>query len=95
MRCLGGKGCVLVARSLNYRNRHHSGDLTPTFPAMKLREIVRAHQPNEADGAMFREEAGERVERITSPVGDFGRAHIDKRRCCNFARFGNPLLNWR
>ena len=42
------EGSAIIARTRDNRNRHGAGDAAPVTPAMELREIIAAHQPDEA-----------------------------------------------
>lgn len=88
-------GAPIIARTRDNRNRNLTGDVPPPFPAMELRQIVRAHQPDEA---MIRVEPGQLGERIGSvarlhPLLDRGDA--DRRVPGDGARGGHPCLERR
>lgn len=61
-------GAPVIPRTRDNRNRNLTGDVPPPLPAMELREIVRAHQPDEA---VIRIEPGQFGER----VGGVARLH--------------------
>ena len=62
-------GMRIIARTGDNRNRHHPGNGTPVAPAMKLRQIVRAHQPDKAKSRIAAPQLRQRVDRKS-------RAHI-------------------
>lgn len=93
--CRTCMGTAIIARTRDNRNRNLTGDVSPPFPAMELRQIVRPHQPDEA---VIRIEPGQPGERIGGIAGlqfllDGGRP--DRRMPRHRPRGGEPGLEWR
>jgi len=60
-----GRACcdpIARARQYNHRNPHH--DLLPVFPVVKLRQIIRAHQPDKPRLRAFVLQHGKRLRRV-------------------------------
>jgi len=82
-------GSSIIARTRDYRNRHQSRDPAPVAPTVKLRQIIRAHQP---DKPYFREPAlqpGERVDGIARAHFGLDRADPNRRAARNAAGSGH------
>lgn len=59
--CRTCMGAPIIARTGDDRNRNLTGDVAPPFPAMELRQIVGAHQPDEAVIGVQPGQLGERI----------------------------------
>ena len=71
-RCL--EGC---AGAIHNDDGHQLGDLAPTLPAVKLQEIIRAHDPDEAHAPTAAFEIAQAIERVACPDGAFETGDSD------------------
>jgi len=77
-------GRCIIARTRQNRNRHHPRDLAPVAPAMKLRQIVGPHQPDEAKLRVSPLQLRQRIDGKSR--AHFGLDRADANRCA--ARHG-------
>ncbi|PAV66666.1 hypothetical protein WR25_13309 [Diploscapter pachys] len=73
------EGLVVIPRTRDHRNRHRAGDLAPPAPAMKLRQIVRPHQPDELPPGVTPLQLAQRVERVARIEPRLDIARPDRR----------------
>src|SRR6476646_7685898 len=52
-------GVEAGAEPIDHRDRHRGGDAAPSLPAMEAAQIVRAHDPDEADARTVAAQIGE------------------------------------
>ena len=69
----------IITRTGNNRNRHESGYAAPVPPPVKLRQIVGAHQPDEARLGIARLQLAQRVGSVARPQLAFDRSDPDRR----------------
>lgn len=77
--CRTCMGAPVIPRTRDNRNRNLTGDVPPPFPAMELRQIVRAHQPDEAVIRIEPRQLGERVGGIAGLHPLLDRGGTDRR----------------
>lgn len=69
----------IITRTRDNRNRNLPGDMPPPFPAMELREIVGAHQPDEAMLGIQARQFGERIGGVAGLEPLLDRGDPDRR----------------
>ena len=80
--CLGrgrGQRAKTLRRTVDDRDWNFGGDAPPVLPAMELREIVSAHDPDQAQAGSAAAQICNRVERIAGSDDSFETTDIDAR----------------
>lgn len=70
---------AVIARTRDNRNRNLSRNIAPPRPAIKLRQIVGAHQPDEAMFGVKPPQSGQRIGSVARLQPQLDRAGADRR----------------
>ena len=74
-----GQGAKALRRAVDHCHRHLGGDPPPVFPAMKLRKIVSAHDPDQTHAGNAAAELDDRIDGVAGPDDSFETADVDPR----------------
>jgi len=65
--------------AVDHGDRHIGGDAAPIFPAVELREIVSAHDPDKVHAGNAAAQMDDRIDSVAGPNDSFETADIDAR----------------
>src|SRR5665213_4345581 len=74
-----GQRAEALRRTVDNRDRHLGGDAPPVLPAMELREIVGAHDPDQAQAGGAAAQISNRVECVSDANDSFETTDVDAR----------------
>lgn len=77
--CRTGNSTRIITRTRHNRNRHRTRDLAPAAPVMKLRQIVRAHDPRETFCGPTATNMRQSINRVARAKLALDRGHADRR----------------
>ena len=83
-------GPAIISGPGDDRNRHRPGDFPPPFPFVKISQIVRAHEPDEAGARVAPAEGGQGVDGETRAGPRLEIADPDRRAAGHRPRRGHP-----
>src|SRR5260370_40320625 len=77
--CGRGQCTKTLRRTVDHRDRHLGCDAPPVLPAMKLRKIVSAHDPDKAQAGSAAAQIADGVDRVSRSDDGVETAYIDAR----------------
>src|SRR5258708_32872338 len=79
-------------RTVDHCDRRLGSDAPPILPAMKLRKIISAHDPDEAQAGSAAAQVRDGIDSVTDADDSFETADVDARIVCHFSRGIHPRV---
>src|SRR5713226_5984763 len=87
-----GQRTETLWRTVDHSDRHLGGDAAPVLPAMKLRKIVGAHDPDKAQAGGAAAQVSDSVHSVSRSNDGFETADVDARIVGHLARGLSALV---